>query len=110
MNVIVPPAPAARLANATLKAAETATEQVYEEIQDFQRTLGEHEEAWFSMMGAGGGLLIQPHQIRPLGIDKLVIDGVDQNGRRVRAIQHVSQVNIALVAVPAETPNRVGFG
>ena len=95
---------------AQTKAAATAIEQIANEIRRFERSLSDDEEAWVSMMGAGGGLLIQPHQLRAVGSDKIVIDGLDESGRRVRAIQHVSQINVALVAIPAEKPNRIGFG
>jgi len=106
----IPVPAAAKLANATLIAARTAVQDVTEEIRLFQESLGENEEAWLSMMGAGGGLMVQPRQLRSIGIDKIVIDGVDQDGRRLRAIQHITQINVALVAVPAENPTRIGFG
>lgn len=109
-NMKIPVPAAAKLANATLIAARTAVQDVTEEIRLFQESLGENEEAWLSMMGAGGGLMVQPRQLRSIGIDKIVIDGVDQDGRRLRAIQHITQINVALVAVPAENPTRIGFG
>jgi hypothetical protein len=46
--------------------------------------------------------------------DIITFDGFDQNGNRVKLIQHVSQLNVLLVAVrkmapPAEPPRRIGF-
>jgi hypothetical protein len=46
--------------------------------------------------------------------DIITFDGFDQNGNRVKLIQHVSQLNVLLVAVrkttpAAEPPRRIGF-
>ena len=46
--------------------------------------------------------------------DIITFDGFDQNGNRMKLIQHVSQLNVLLVAVrkttpPAEPPRRIGF-
>ena len=110
-NLSIPPAPAQQAARQQLRAAKTAAEEIVDEIQMFEAALDRTQEAWLCVIGAPAGLLMYPRSIGFKGADKLIFDGEDEQGCRVRVMQHVSQLNIALKAVPVsgDTARRIGF-
>jgi hypothetical protein len=92
--------------------AEWAYQRLILYIQNFEKVLdGEHEVA-MGFTDTGGGFL----RIEGLGHfdpDIVTFYGTDQSGARVQLVQHVSQLNVLLRAMPkeheAEEPRRIGF-
>ncbi|MGX9356994.1 DUF6173 family protein [Roseobacteraceae bacterium S113] len=92
--------------------AEWAYERLILYIQKFEETLdGEHEVA---MGFAGGDMGVM--RIEGMGFfdpDIITFYGSDPEGARTQLVQHVSQLNVLLRAlpkmVPAAEPNRIGF-
>ena len=94
-------------------AAQWAYERVLLYLQNFERQLdGEHEIA-LGFAGSDAGVL----RIEGVGFfdpDILTFYGRDEEGMRTQLIQHVSQLNLLLRAVPKLTPDdtpprRFGF-
>lgn len=81
-------------------------------IADFEAGLDDAHEVALGFAGSEVGIL----RIEGIGWiepDTLTFDGTDEDGIRTRMIQHVTQLNVMLVALPrADTegePRRIGF-
>ena len=92
--------------------AEWAYERLVLYIQNFEKTLNPEEEAAMGFAGSDAGLI----KIMGIGFfapDMISFYGMDQTGHRTQLIQHVSQLNVALRAVPKEKQDapaqRIGF-
>lgn len=92
--------------------AEWAYERLVLYIQNFEKTLNPEEEAALGFAGSDAGLI----RIMGLGFfapDLISFYGQDPTGHRTQLIQHISQLNVALRAVPKGKPDapaqRIGF-
>jgi len=90
--------------------AQWAYERIILYIQNFEEQLdSEHEVG----MGIAGGDVGAIH-IQGIGYfapDVITFYGSDGEGNRMQLIQHVTQLNVMLVAAPKidDEPNRIGF-
>ncbi|WP_179378674.1 DUF6173 family protein [Jannaschia marina] len=107
--VPVPPKVAAR---ADKSPAEWAFQRVILHLKAFEEALSDGEVAAMAFAGGPSGVL----RIQGVGFhapDLVTFSGVDDDGLPVQAIQHVSQLNVLLRAVPKPaddpTPERIGF-
>ena len=92
--------------------AEWAYERVILYLQAFEEKLdNEHEVAMGFTAGGAGVLRIEG--IGHFAPDIITFYGTDPTGAKTQLIQHVSQLNVMLRAVPKEAerdaPNRIGF-
>ena len=92
--------------------AEWAYQRLILYIQNFEKMLKSEEEIAMGFTETGGGFL----RIEGLGHfdpDIITFYGTDQTGAKVQLVQHVSQLNVLLRAMPKETdapePRRIGF-
>ena len=92
--------------------AEWAYQRLILYIQNFEKMLQKEEEIAMGFTDTGGGFL----RIEGLGHfdpDIVTFYGTDQTGSKVQLVQHVSQLNVLLRAMPkqqdAEEPRRIGF-
>ena len=93
-------------------AAEWAYERLILYIQNFEKQLDNDHEVAMGMAGNATGVL----RIEGLGFfdpDIVTFYGTDPQGGRMQLIQHVSQLNVALRALPIpkpeDPPRRNGF-
>lgn len=93
-------------------AAEWAYERLILYIQNFEAQLDATQEVAMGFTGGEAGVL----QIEGVGFfdpDLVTFYGTDEDGLRTQLIQHVSQLNVILRAVPKERPSdpprRIGF-
>lgn len=100
--VPLPPEPYAGRVHANLVAA----------IADFESGLDDEHEVALGLAGSDVAIL----RIEGIGWiepDTLTFDGTDDDGTRIRLVQHVSQLNVTLVALPRSDPEgeprRIGF-
>lgn len=108
-----PPKPAPRERSAQTKSpAEWAYERLILYIDNFERQLDRKHEVAMGFTGTDAGIL----RIEGLGFfdpDIITFYGLDEDGARTQLVQHVSQLNVMLRAVPllreAEEPRRIGF-
>ena len=92
--------------------AQWAYERIILYIQNFEEQLdGEHEVAMGFTGGTTGTMRIQGMGF--FAPDIITFYGQDETGTRTQLVQHVSQLNVMLRAIPkaAEAPeaNRIGF-
>ncbi|MEQ8901514.1 MAG: DUF6173 family protein [Roseovarius sp.] len=93
-------------------AAQWAYERLILYIQNFEKTLDEEHEVAMGFAGGDAGVI----RIEGMGYfdpDIITFYGQDQMGMRTQLVQHVSQLNVMLRALPkkapAEAPTRIGF-
>ena len=93
-------------------AAEWAYQRLILYIQNFEKMLDAEHEVAMGFTDTGGGFL----RIEGLGHfdpDIVTFYGTDQTGAKVQLVQHVSQLNVLLRAMPkqadAPAPRRIGF-
>lgn len=95
-----------------LSPAERACQMVILAIRAFEAALDRDDEVAMGFAGGEAGVL----RIEGLGFhppDILSFTGRDEAGQRMQLIQHVSQLSVALRAVPKSQPEsparRIGF-
>lgn len=97
----------------TKSAAEWAYERLILYIQNFEKQLDETHEVAMGFVGGEAGVL----RIEGMGYfdpDIVTFYGTDSNGIKTQLVQHVSQLNVMLRALPKpsdtdEAPTRIGF-
>ena len=119
-----PPAPVRRVSaqllepaeapNAARSPAESTYERLMKYIGQFEMQLDRDHEIGGRFVSFGDDTHFHIADVGYWNPDIITFDGFDQNGNRVKLIQHVSQLNVLLVAVrkmtpPAEPPRRIGF-
>ena len=90
--------------------AQWAYERLILYIQNFESQLDNEHEVGMALAGAKVGTLL----IQGIGFfapDIVTFYGEDEQGGRLQLVQHVSQLNVMLVASPKreDEPNRIGF-
>ncbi|MEL6640481.1 MAG: DUF6173 family protein [Pseudomonadota bacterium] len=112
-NVQQGPMPQALKEPATRKSpAQWAYERIILYIQNFEKTLDNNHEVGIGFTGGNAGVM----RIEGLGYfdpDIITYYGVNGAGAKSQLVQHVSQLNVMLVASPKSAdqaePNRIGF-
>lgn len=106
------PAKVAKASVAKKSPAQWAYERVILYIQNFEKQLDNEHEAAMGFAGGEAGVM----RIEGLGYfdpDIITYHGTDQSGAKTQLVQHVSQLNVMLRALPKEVdqaePNRIGF-
>jgi hypothetical protein len=92
--------------------AEWAYQRLILYIQNFEKQLDAEHEIAIGLTSSGIGAL----RIEGIGYfdpDIVTFYGIDQHGAKSQLIQHVSQLNVALSALPKQAntpePRRIGF-
>ena len=92
--------------------AQWAYERIIMYIQNFETQLDNDHEVGLGLAGGNTGVI----KIEGLGYyepDIVTYYGINDSGARTQLIQHVSQLNVTLVASPKHIdqpePNRIGF-
>lgn len=92
--------------------AQWAYERIIMYIQNFEKQLDNDHEVGLGLAGGNTGVI----KIEGLGYydpDIVTYYGMNESGARTQLIQHVSQLNVTLVASPKHIdqpePNRIGF-
>ncbi len=92
--------------------AQWAYERIILYIQNFEEQLDNEHEVAMGFTGADAGVL----KIEGIGYfdpDIVTFYGSDTEGAKTQLIQHVSQLNVMLRALPRQSdevePNRIGF-
>lgn len=93
--------------------AEWAFARLSRLIEDFESKLDDGEEVGARLVGAPGDGVIQIEDVGFWGPDLILFFGRNQHGKPVRLVQHYTQLNVLLSALPKirpqEPPRRIGF-
>ena len=97
---------------ASKSAAQWAYERLILYIQNFEKQLDKDHEVAMGFTGSDAGVM----RIEGMGFfepDILTFYGSTDDGSKTQLVQHVSQLNVMLMAMPAarpvDEPNRIGF-
>ncbi|WP_341367963.1 DUF6173 family protein [Yoonia sp. BS5-3] len=92
--------------------AQWAYERIIMYIQNFEKQLDNDHEVGLGLAGSNAGVI----RIEGLGFydpDIITYYGVNEAGAKTQLIQHVSQLNVTLIASPKHIdqpePKRIGF-
>lgn len=104
--------PTLRESPAKKSPAQWAYERIILYIQNFEKTLDNNHEVGMGFTGGDAGVM----RIEGLGFfdpDIITYYGTNSAGAKAQLVQHVSQLNVMLVASPKPKdhaePNRIGF-
>ena len=86
-------------------------EQIARSIVEFEENLNSATEVGARLINFGGDEVISIDDVGYWGTDLIKFYGRNFKGYRVELLQHITQVNVLLVAIPAQTdpPRRIGF-
>ena len=105
MNRLPPPDPH------KLNPASWMYERLIRSIATFEQTLDETQEIGARLVTFGNQEVIHIEDVGYWGPDLVIFHGKNAEGKPLQLLQHQSQVNVLLVAVPKEgpKPRRIGF-
>ena len=86
-------------------------ERLVRSIAKFEESLDQNSEIGARLVTFGNQEVIHIEDVGYWGQDLLIFYGTSSEGKPLELLQHQSQVNVLLVAVPKEgpTPRRIGF-
>lgn len=92
-------------------SAQQAYENLVEYINEFEKNLDEEHEIGARLVSFGNSVSFHMQNIGYYGPDIITFYGVNSNSEKVQLVQHVSQLNVLLVAMKkiGEKPIRIGF-
>jgi hypothetical protein len=87
-----------------INIAELSAEAVWDEIATFEATLDDAHELGVCIVGGPAGLCVHVREVGWRNGNALIFSGVDGESRPVRLMQHLTQLNFLMVAVPKIGP------
>ncbi|MDZ5453900.1 DUF6173 family protein [Labrys sedimenti] len=86
-------------------------ERIIKSIIEFEKKLDDKTEVGGRLVNFGARETIAIDDVGFWGPDLVIFYGKNADGHPVELLQHVTQINVLLVAIPAETetPRRIGF-
>ena len=108
---IPPITPLLSRSNIELNPAEWMFERLAKSIIDFESKLDETKEIGARLVNFSARETISIDDLGYWGPDLIIFYGKNADGAKVELLQHVSQTNVLLVALPSENekPRRIGF-
>jgi hypothetical protein len=91
--------------------AQWAYERIARQIVAFEDKLSDNEEIGLPLVGAPKTGVMHIKDIGYWGPDMLIYHGKNDHGKPMELLQHYTQMNVLLTAVPKiqAKPNRIGF-
>ena len=91
--------------------AEWTYKRLGKYINDFEASLDDEHEIGARLVSFGQEVIFHIQDIGFYGPDIINFDGINQTGKKVQLIQHISQLSVLLVAMEKlnEKPRRIGF-
>lgn len=85
---------------AALKRASDVGKKLVKHIIDYEKSIPSNMQAGGRFVSSSDGFVFSIERVGCWNPDILIFDGFTSNGSAVQLIQHISQLNILLVAVP----------
>jgi hypothetical protein len=94
-----------------LNPAEWMHERLVKSIATFEEELDKTKEIGARLVNFGPSEAVSIENVSYWGPDLIIFQGTNIDGHPVELLQHYTQVNVLLVAVPAKNdpPRRIGF-
>lgn len=98
---------------APLTPAKSMYERLCVQIKDFQKTLDSTQEVGASLVSFNSDHVFHIIDLGYHGTDMIIFYGENNSGNKMTLLQHVSQLNVLLIAVPSldksKPARRIGF-
>ncbi|HDD44296.1 MAG TPA: hypothetical protein ENG63_05490 [Candidatus Desulfofervidus auxilii] len=100
-----------KIPDSKINPARWTYKRLIEYIRDFEKELDEEHEIGARLVSFGQVVTFHIQDIGYYGPDIITFYGITDKGERVQLIQHISQLNVLLVAMPKlkDKPRRIGF-
>lgn len=111
LNAAIVPPSLPKLSGSSINPAKWAYERLVRSINDFEERLDDEHEIGGRLVNFGTHLTFHIEDLGYWGPDFVKFYGSNDEGQPLELIQHISQVNVLLVALKnAENePRRIGF-
>lgn len=95
----------------TVNPAKWMHERIVHSINEFEKDLDPDQEIGARLVSFGSDVTFHIEDVSFWGPDMIIFEGFSSEGKKVRLLQHTSQLNILLVATKKihEKPRRIGF-
>ncbi|NQW39373.1 MAG: hypothetical protein HQ469_09355 [Cyanobacteria bacterium] len=96
---------------ATVNLAKWMHERIVRSINDFEKDLDSDQEIGARLVSFGSDVTFHIEDVSFWGPDMIIFEGFSSDGKKVRLLQHVSQLSVLLVATSKlhEKARRIGF-
>jgi len=103
--------PTLQMPTSQLNPAEWAWERLIKSINSFEEKLDDEHEIGGRLVNFGPNHTFHIEDVGYWGPDFVIFHGTNPEGQPLELIQHISQVNVLLVAMKklGEKPRRIGF-
>lgn len=97
--------------DSTLNPAKWMHERIVRSIASFEEDLDREHEVGAHLVSFGADVTFHIQDVGYWGPDIIRFYGVDNSGRNVELLQHISQLSVLLVAIAKRDtePRRIGF-
>jgi hypothetical protein len=105
-NISIPPLPVS-----AMNPAKWVYERIVLSIKEFEEGLDQEHEIGARLVTFGPDLTFHIDDVGYWGPDIIIFHGVDKNNRKVQLLQHITQLNVLLIALDKkqERARRIGF-
>lgn len=102
------------LANLDTNLASWMHERIIKQINNFEENLPSDKQAGGRFVSSPDGMVFSIEDVGYHNPDMIIFYGTTKNGDKVRLLQHTSQLNLLLVAVPrtddlTQERRKIGF-
>lgn len=98
---------------ALISTAEVTAQYIYHSILDFSLQIGEEHDVGLQVSTLGTGVKVYLSDLSYHNPHLIIFGSEDQDGTKIRIVQHITQLNYALIAIlkpEQEKPKRkIGF-
>jgi hypothetical protein len=100
-----------RLPDSATNPAKWTYTRLVEYIKDFETQLDNDHEIGARLVSFGQTITFHIQDMGYYGPDIISFDGTNDQGEKIKLIQHISQLSVLLIAMKSqhETPRRIGF-
>lgn len=89
--------------------AKSMYERLCIQIKDFQNKLDETQEVGASLVSFNSNQVLRITNFTYHGPDMVIFYGEDNDGKKMTLLQHISQLNVLLIAVPCIDTTKPAF-
>jgi Family of unknown function (DUF6173) len=107
----VPPLGTSDVTPGIINPASWMYERIVKSIIDFEKDLDQESEIGARLVNFNSNEIISIDDVGYWGPDLVKFYGINSSGQKVELMQHMTQVNVLLVAIPKQhdQPKRIGF-
>jgi hypothetical protein len=93
--------------------ASNTAKYIYNSINDFWANIGNDYEVGMQLTSLGQGVQVYLNNLTYYEPHLIIFDSEFSDGTKMRIVQHVTQLNYAIIALPKQRPNeqkrKIGF-